>query len=587
VRPGIIPTAAQLVAAYEPSFRASMTVRPDRVEDPASLRSAYGKLDQDAAALVDLCWLAAATGEIVPDRLRDTVARAGDAPWRAGLLLPRATPSAGSQVHPLHYAGSCRLNPAARALRPRWLPSTDAVATFAPADARWDAVVLAADLESQPATLNADGSLRKDAERRLLTGRGGDEARWALALRWARATGLVRVVAHRLHGFPEGHARPVQDPAALCSSALAATAAALVLRVASETWVDVAGLGRELEARAREVLVSPIAGCYPGTEVAFDADGWVSTEIPALREALDVLHRVGAIDASRDASGVTAFRRPGARPALGSGWMVLPDGDVLVHVGEVPLDSYGRLCRLAPFVDGDALRRHRLARVGVAADMTAGHHEPVEFLAAGSKHGAPPTVADMVREWERSASRVTLLTGVTVVEAEDGTLSVGEAAPGMDVVDYREPPRARFFSHGAHLRVAEGENALTVRAALERVAVEVGRDSAGRIFRPELRRHDDPTRVLDRLRAYCDGGIPGEVEAMVLAGAGLGPVTSANVLLLHLPSAAAPSLRRDRVLAPYFSRAVSTSEVVVEQDQVERVRARLAELGIAWGEGGA
>lgn len=581
--PAALPAAAQLVAAYDPAFRASMTVRADRVSDPGALHSAYSRLPPDAASLVDLCWLAASAGETVPDRLRDAVARAGDGPWRAGLLLPRATPSAGSAIHPLHYAGSCRLNPAARALRPRWFPAVQAVATFAPADARWDAVVLAADLESQPAGLNADGTLRKDAARRLLGARGGGEARWDLALRWARATGIVRVVSHRLHGFPEGHARPVHELGSLCGSRLGGAAVALVLRLLDEGWIGVAGVLDELRERAREVLVSPIAECYPGTETAFDDAGWDAVEAAAIREALDVLHRVGVIDASRDASGVTAFRRPGARPELGSGWMVLPDGDVLAHVGEVALEGYGRLCRLAPFVDGDALRRHRLSRVGVAADMTSGHHEPMAFLAGGAKHGVPATVADMVREWERSASRVTLLTGVTVIEDEDGKLAVGEAAPGMRTVAYREPPRARFFEHGDVLRLAEGEDALTVRAALGRVAVELERDSAGRKFRVELRRHDEPGRVLDRLRTFHDGGLPGELEAMVLAGAGLGAVSGLDVVLVSLPLVAAPALRRDRVLAPLFARAVSAHEVVVDPGQVEIVRARLAELGIGWG----
>ena len=59
--------------------------------------------------------------------------------------------------------------------------------------------------------------------------------------------------------------------------------------------------------------------------------------------------------------------------------MLLPDGNLLVHSGELPSTEYGRLARLAPYVDGERMHRHKLTREGVASDLAAGHRDAREL----------------------------------------------------------------------------------------------------------------------------------------------------------------------------------------------------------------
>jgi hypothetical protein len=577
------PPASRLVAAYDPAFRTGMGVAAAGADEPATMAAAVERLPAPDRELLDLLLLVAPAGDPLPDRLRDRIARHSGALWAEAILLPRATAWQEGHLHPQHYAGSCRLNPAVAAVdfsHPR-ARGPDAPAAFPPADARWDAIVFAAALESSPAALTVDGTIRRDVERRLYTQLGGDEPRWALALRYARAVGLVRTHDQRLVGQPEARMRPLADVSSLLQGGLGSAAAALVLRLADGAWTSVAWLESLLAGPGREAFYSPRGKLYPNRPERFDDAGWREVEWPEVVRALDVLHRVGAIDALRDHEAVTAFRAVQPRPPPIGGFLLTPAGEVLCHVAELRLEPYGRLARMAPFVQGDALRRHQLSRDGVAAELGAGHRDTLEFLREHSRTGVSPNIVDQLREWQRSASRLTVLTGVDIVE-EGGRFRVALPGDTGRVVDYAQRPRARFIAIEDRLLVPDGWDPLDVRALLDRVARPLGRDGDAWVWRAERRPHADPGALLARLRGYHGGDLPAELELLVLAGAALPPVVAADAVLLTLPDVATGPLRRDRVAGPLLRRVLPTGEIVVARSDVPTLMARVAALGLAW-----
>ncbi|MBM4390270.1 MAG: hypothetical protein FJ090_04040 [Deltaproteobacteria bacterium] len=577
------PPAARVVGAYDPAFRATMSIGPAEVETPEAVEGIARTMPAPARLLLDQLLIVVPPGDPLPERLRDRIARDGLPLWQAGLLLPRVYGGTEGGIHPQHYAGSCRLNPAAANVGlSQPLSEADARPSFAPADARWDAAVVAASLEQSPGQLTQDGSLRRDVEKRLCTQWGPDEARWGLALRLARATGLARAAAGRLHGLPEAHPRPITDLPSLVGDALGTAVAALVLRLCRDTWIAASDLLALLGGAGRETFFSPVAGGYPQHAEAFDDEGFDRVEAPAVARALDTLHRVGAIDAARDASGVTAFRRAPARPPGPGGFILTPNGEILVHVAEARREDYGRLCRLAPFVDGDSLRRHRLSREGVCAELTAGHRDTHEWIARHSRTGLAPNVADQVREWRRSATRITIVTGVDVLEDEQGKLRVAVPSDTGRVIDYTTRPRARFFSQGSRLVVPGGWDPLNLRATLARVGRYLGRDGDAHAYEPELRPHAAPATLLNRLREYHGGDLPGDVETLVLAGAGLHPVTGEDAVLVRLPHAVSSALRRDRIAGPLLRRGLGADECVVARSDLAALVTRLRQLGVEY-----
>lgn len=575
--------AAAVVAAYDAAFRDTMRVAAADADTPAVVAQAAEALPRAARALLDQLLLAAPVGEPLPERLRDRIARDGLPLWQAALLLPRVYGAGEGAIHPQHYAGSCRLNPAAASVPLTTpLPRVSASPSFAPADARWDAVVVAALLEGSPGQLTQDGALRRDVEKRICTSLGGDEPRWTLALRLARATGLARAAGGRLHGLPEAHPRPISDLASLVGDPLGSAVAAFLLRLVDDAWIATADILALLRGPGRETFFSPVADGYPQRAESFDENGFALVEAPALALALDVLHRVGAIDAQRSADGVTALRRPHPPSPGPGGFMLTPNAEILVHVAEARRDDYGRLCRLAPYVDGDALRRHRLTREGVGAELGAGHRDTHDWLLQHSRTGLPPNVADQVREWQRSATRVTIVTGVDIVEEPSGRLRVAAPSDRGRTFDYTQRPRARFFVQGNKLIVPEAWDPLDVRATLARVGRYAGRDGDTHVYEPELRRHAAPASLLNRLREYHGGELPGELETLVLAGSGLHPVTGEEAVLVKLPHAAASALRRDRVAGPLLRRTLGPDESVVARADLPALVARLAQLGVDW-----
>lgn len=578
------PTARRLVEAYEPSFRATLTVSPEAADDRAALAAAATALPETAARLLETLALVTLPGEGLPERLRPLIEKEGVPLWRAALLLPRASVTHGTDIHPLRYAGSCRLNPLLRDWLPDGLPPRldDATPSFPPSDARFDAVVVAAVLEANPGQLTQDGALRRDFEKRMFAGLPGDIARWGLALQVGRLSGLVRASEGRLRGYPEAVPRPLGDVGALFPEPVPLLACAVLLRLVNDQWLDVPALLDRLRVRARQVLYSPADTRYPDKDLPFDDDGWDAIERATFLHVIDTLHRAGSLDVSRDGLEPRAVRRATPRPAFEGGFLLTPDHDILVHTGDLSATDYGRLCRLAPYVDGERMHRHRLTREGVAADIAAGNRDPMEFLAQHSRTGLPPSTADAVREWSRSATRIVVLSGVDIEETDDGRLRIATGAPTTHVVDYHKPPRARFLYRRGQLVIPGGWDALTVRSTLLRVARYVGLDGEDRVYAPELRRHAEPQRILERLRDHYGGELPGELETLVLAGSGLPPVRSERAVLIHLPPEAAAAIRRDWIAAPLLRRAVSQEEVVVTEEDLPRLRVRLAELGLTW-----
>lgn len=573
-----------MVESYDAAFRVGLTVLPEQADDFDALVAAAGALPEPAAQLLDLMSLITLPGDPVPERLRALIERVGEPLWRAAILLPRHS-HGGGEIHPLRYAGSCRLNPALKGWRPTgWeFPAEDAAATFPPSDARWDAIVVAAFLSEQPGPLTQDGALRKDVERRLYGQLGGDPNRWALALQIGRLTGLVRPAEARLRGFPEAVPRPLGDPSALFSDALAATASSILLRLLGAEWLDLNAFLERLRTRCREILCSPQDNRYTDRSgVTFDDAGWEAVEAAIFRGVADTLHRAGVLDAARNGLVITAVRRPGPRPSFSPGFVLLPDGNLLVHSGELPSTEYGRLARLAPYVDGERMHRHKLTREGVASDLAAGHREPLDFLVQHSRTGLPPNIADTVREWQRSATRITVLTGVDIEEDDAGQLRIAPPNPAGRVIDYTKPPKARFLYRKGRITIPDGWDALGVRAVVERVARSIGREGDERVYLPERRTHPDIPALLARLEAFYGGELPGEIEALVASGTPLPAVRVERAWIVHLPPTVAAALRRDWIAGPLLRRAVTQDEVVVADEDLTALRERFAELGIPW-----
>ncbi|MCB9795491.1 MAG: hypothetical protein H6741_22525 [Alphaproteobacteria bacterium] len=579
----------RLVRAYDASFRELMTAAPEEVADPLSCLKRARDLSPAQQDLLDTLLLAEGAGEAVDTRFRARLEAEGEALWRGGFLLPQSTPSAGATIDPRYYAAACRLNPGLRRRRPlgRDLPRPEStpVAQFPPSDGRWDAVVIAAALEAAPPSLNKDGSPRKDQTRRLLEGLGADLERWALALELAKALGLARPVGGRLYGFPEARPRALVDPLVLLAPAQQEAGQAL-LRLLDDDWVDAAALFELLRARCRDLLRSPTPkGLYEEPAgLAYDAAGWARVEVPALRAAADVLHRAGCIDATRSAEGITAMRRAQPRPQLPPGFLLTPDLDILVGAGELSSSDYGRLCRIAPYVDGDRVHRHKLTREGVAADIAAGHDGAEPFLAQLSRTGVPMTVRQSIELWSRSAERLTILTGVTLLEDHEGLRRL-EGPPPKGARELRygdDPPAPASFSLSeGELCVPVGEDALSVRSAVAQVGELRAVDAVAWRYTLKPRPSPDVESLLESLRRmHVSGQLPGELEASVLAASGLPDSAVEEAVVLHLPERAAAALRRDRIAGPMLSRPLNATQCIVSRADLPALRARFEALGL-------
>lgn len=581
--PGI--PGKSLLAAYEPRFRAGLRLRPDQADDPSALGEALRKLEGPPRDLADCLLAGVGAGEAVPERFRAAIDAEGEALWQTAFLLPRAAPSPGSTIDPRFYSGFCRVNPALHRTRlfSHLHEEGEGPDHSPPSDGRWDAIIVAAALEADPPRLTRGGGLRKDDERRFLARLGPDGDRWSLALAVAMAIGLARPAANGLHGFPESKPRPLTDPASLLEEEGARGAAALLLRIIDRRWVRFQALQEELERRCPEVLAASVGMA------------WSQREAHWLLDAADVLHRVGVFDAERGSEGITRLRRATGSPARPPGFLLTPDREILVAPGDLPGPDYGRLCRMAPYVDGDVVCRHRLTREGIQADLATGYDDAADWLAARSRTGLASNVRSALSEWVLSASRFTLYSGVTVLEEPGGGFRVarGGVPAGAREIFYDSPPVASFTIREGVLQVPVGQDPLTVRALCNRLGEALpptvaalgapGEPAGPALWRWRLRPSPipDPDHFLDQLRRYSDGDVPGDVEAAVHAAGGRSRCRVEPSVILHLPEPAALALQRDPVVGALLKRQVAPGAVVVRQDGLAQVLERLALLGFS------
>jgi len=572
-----------IVATFDPDFRASMTVQGPDLSDPDALMAAAARLDPVARDLVDALRLGVGAGEAVPDRFRKEIDADGEGLWLAGLLLPRVAPSAGATIDPRYYSGMCRLNPALASV-PVWqhlqrpgperghLPPTHLPA---------DGIVVAAALERQPARLTQAGVVRKDDLRRFLASLGDNLERWSLALDWAKEVGLARAAGAFLYGYPESKPRPFTDPLVLMPDEGTAAAAGLLLRVAGNDWVELEALSDELKDRCPLVLAPKTR---PRTR-------WKKRERPWLLAAANLLHRLHLLDAIRGVDGVEHFRRLHPQPERVGGFLLTPDREIVVDPRELPGPEYGRLCRVAPFLGGDMVHRHRLTLEGVTADLAQGYEGLLGWLSQWSRTGVPGNVESGIREWQRAAARVRLYSGVTVLEdptrgADRFVILDGPVPPDARELDYRGTPPARFEVVEGSLRVPYGEDALTVRVLAARAGMRVDPDRLGWCWEIAPDPTHSPDELLRALRRHHEGPLPGELEAAVLGAAGDLACESQPCTLLMLPEPAADALCRDRVAGPLLRRRLDARTCVVLAADLGVVRDRLEWLGFEIHAGG-
>jgi hypothetical protein len=579
----------KIIQQYDPDFRASMKLSDAEITDPAACIARAEALPEEAQDLLDTLLLAHDAGTAVAQRFRPRIESAGQALWGAALLLPQVRPSKGVTVDPRHYAASCRTSPHLSARIPfgNHLPRTDAEtpASLPPADARRDAIIMAALLDRTQPGLTKGGNLRADAEQRLYSSLGDDSHRWSLALHLAKTGGLARPVGDRLLGFPESPLRRIPNPEELLAPE-DREAALVLLRAADSHWLPLADLLTILRDHARWILHSPDAkstepnGTYADHPAhAFDEEGWDALEAPSLHRAADVLVRLGHLEARQGPDGPTHLRVPAGAPQGAPGFLVTPDLDILVAPGELPLSLYGRLCRLAPYVDGDRAHRHRLSREGIAADISAGHSDAEEFLSEYARFPLPESVVSSLAEWGRSAARVSLWTGLDVWE-EDGVLVRAESTEADRTIEYQGPATGRFEMKGDDILVPLGLDSLRVRSRLARIATSSGvQDDAWHFtLRPDP--VANPESLLSSLRTHTkEATVPPQLEAAIWARAGGNGFRAEEALVVHLPENAAEVLQRDPIAGPLLGRMLEGNQSLVNRDHLPALRERLEALG--------
>ncbi len=556
------------------------------VTDPTACLERTHTLSEGSKNLLDTLLLATDPGDRVPVRFCSVIEEHGGPLWQTALLIPMVTPSPGVTIDPRHYAAMCRTNPhleqyqAFSGERPRIAP--DVVASLPPADARLDAVIVAALLERTPRKLSKDGNLSSDVESRLIQSLGEDTHRWQLALQLARCGGLVRGVNEKLLGFPESPLRRLTHPEELLPEE-DRSAALLLLRLVDDAWTDLSALEDLLCNRAREVLHSPgteAPGHYAAHPACpFNNAGWSTVEAPSLRLAADVLTRAGLFESVQGPDGPTALRTPEGGSPAGDGFLVTPDLEIMVAPGEVPRSEYGRLCRIAPYVDGDRVHRHRLSRDGVAADIAAGHKAPQAFLSEYARIPLPPSVISSLQEWGRSASRITLWTSVDVLEKE-GVIGFAEDQEFDRQIDYHNETQSKFHMEGDTVVIPAGQDSLRLRGAVLRVGSYLGFENGEHRYRVAPRTLPDPEASLRGLAKHTsDGLVPGQLEASIWAANGESTFQAEEALVVHLSTKASESLRRDPIAGPLLHTTIDERSSLVRRADLPALEERLQALG--------
>lgn len=552
-----------------------MLVALDGLDDAAQVCAAVQGLPRRLQDASDAVLLSAGPGGSLPKELQHLSALEQGALWRAGVLVPTATVSPGARIDPLRYAGRCRVNPvlAERAPLPDLRSSEGHAASVSPSRARWDAVVLAAAAEAAPLRVNKTGEVHKEDEKRLLHRRPGGVIRWRLAYALARAGHLLQVDGNLLRGRPEARMRRVRDPSLISDEASIRWASRLLLRLAG-SWLPLEALSEALETRLPGVLAA--SGQGPRGQ---QLRRW-------LGQAADTLQRLDALEVERDPDGPVAFRARSGRHEVASGGLVTSDLEVFVAPGELEPSDHGRLCRLAPYADGDVVYRHRLTEDGLRRDRLHGGTDPHGFLQRCSRRPVPASVATAFAEWQRRAGRVVLWSGATVIE-EDGVFRTVPGTLPEGAWTQRNGPDAptQLEVKGDRLFVPRGHAPLRLRRAITAISRAVVQTEEGWEADLEARELADPDSVQAVLSAAHGGPLPGSVRIAVWGGLLGLTLRPEPATLLRIPRALADALLDDAEAGPLLQDVPGQGAVVVTVSSLPLLRARLDKLGLCLPEG--
>lgn len=563
--------AAPIARAYVPAVRDALLLPPDRFDNAEAVREAASALPQEAQDRLDALLLTVGAGAALTQVVQPLVSDPQGLLWRCGAVVPNTTVSRGATIDPRLYAGSCRVNPALerRVALPDLRQDDGYEPSLPPSRASWDAVVLAAAVEANPLRLTKSGEAHKEDRKRLLYNRPGGRRRWRLAYEVASAANLFLPDGDVLIGRPEAQGRRLRDPAALFSEPSLQWAARLLLAVRG-AWMPLEALATALETRLPTVLQA--SGFGPRDE---QLRRW-------LRDALDGLHRLDQVDVAVTAEGPVAFRKVQGRPLLEEGFVVSSDLEVFVAPGELERADYGRLCRLAPFVDGDVVHRHRLTEEGLRRDRLEGGEEPMRFLRSRARLPVPNAVAASLQEWQRRAARVVLWSGARVMEVDGTFRRIEGAAPeGARVLRGDPDAPARVWFEDDVAVVPVGADTLRLRQVVQQIAATpTVNDDAWR-YPLQAQQVDRPAELQAVLESANGGALPGAVRAVLWGGTLRDAVEPEPAHLIRLPRPLIDALLDDPEAGALVEDVPGKGALAVSTTHLGALTARLKALGLS------
>ena len=221
---------------------------------------------------------------------------------------------------------------------------------------------------------------------------------------------------------------------------------------------------------------------------------------------------LGFLEAICDENGVLAVRMMRGAPDVPRGVIVTSDGEVMVVPGALGDRDFGRLCRLARYQGGDVVYRLRLSRNGVAADLEAGYEDAAEWLAGVTATDLPVNITEMIRGWSRVVQRVTVWTGVTVVEENGQLRRISEPPKSSVEFDYTEPCLGQVEVLGYSVGVAKDACPLGLKSALDRVFPRAEDNDLQ--WRWRLEAHDiaEPMERVEEIASRLNSAVPGRLE---------------------------------------------------------------------------
>ena len=189
-------------------------------------------------------------------------------------------------------------------------------------------------------------------------------------------------------------------------------------------------------------------------------------------------------------------------------------------------------------------------------------------------------MTDLVLGWERSVQRMTLWTGVSLIE-EDGVLRRVSSVPDAgNRFDYTTPCTGALEAVGNRVEVRKEECPLGLKAALDRILPRDGGQDSHWSWTLDAQPIQDPEARLVELRSRISGELPARLEAVVYSASGKNRLEQESAVVLHLAPEVLAALRRDAELGGKLSRMVQDDQVLVAEDDLDEVRTVLAQLGL-------